>query len=200
MIEIKEYLYKLLKGEISLFKSFWIWFIALSFLIEMFFQIRFNQNPSMNKSYIEFLLFLFSLIYAILIFTIIYKSANNYKGSKIWVFLAKTIITINLFFSITFSIDVVKFYFFEDYSINKEIENFKSSLPIRVDSSSTLIDINKENKTIFYTYQLFNVALLKPTDISKFKSKVQDSLCEDESSLDLLKKDYILDYVLNFRT
>ena len=28
----------------------------------------------------------------------------------------------------------------------------------------------------------------------KFKKEIQDSLCEDQSSLDLLKKEYILNY------
>ena len=29
---------------------------------------------------------------------------------------------------------------------------------------------------------------------NKFKKQIQDSLCEDKSTLDLLKKDYILNY------
>ena len=50
--------------------------------------------------------------------------------------------------------DEIKSYFFEDYAIEKEIQDFKESLPIQVDSSSVLIDISKNKKTIFYYYQL----------------------------------------------
>ena len=194
MNEMKMYLKKLLKGEVSLFISFWFWFVGLSFFMEIFFQVKFNQNPFINNNYTELILFLLMFIYAVLIFMIIFRSANNYKGSKLWSFLAKTIVTINLFFSLSFSMDTIKFYFLEDYAIAKEIEDFKDSLPIQVDSVSVLIDIYKKNKTIFYNYQLFDVSLNKDADKNRFKKQIQDSLCEDESSLDLLKKDYILEY------
>ncbi|MBU0923399.1 hypothetical protein KKG81_00825 [bacterium] len=194
MNEMKEYLKKLLKGEVSLFISFWFWFIGLSFFIEIFFQLEFNQNPFIHKNLSELILFFAMFIYAILIFMIIFKSANNYKGSRLWSFIAKTVVSINLFFSLSFSIDTIKFYFLEDYAIEKEIEDFKQNLPIQVDSVSVLIDIYKKNKTIFYNYQLFDVSLNRDVDKNRFKKQIQNSLCEDESSLDLLKKDYILDY------
>ena len=176
MNKMKEYLKKLFKGEISLFISFWFLFIGLSFFLEIFFQPEFNQNPFVHNDLLEFLLFFLMLIYAILIFMIIFKSANNYKGSKLWSFLAKMVVTINLFFSLSFSIDTIKFYFLEDYAIEKEIEDFKTSLPIQVDSLSVLIDIYKKNKTIFYNYQLFDVSLEKDVDKNRFKKQIQNSL------------------------
>lgn len=138
--------------------------------------------------------YIFILIYSIIIFIIIFRSANRYKGSKVWSFLSKTIITINLFLSLSYSIDIIKFYFLEDYAIEKEITDFKKNLPMQVDSVSILIDIYKKNKTIFYNYQLFNVSLNEEKDKNRFKRQIQNSLCEDEVSLSLLKKDYILDY------
>ena len=194
MGEIKDYFKRLFKGEISLFVSFWFWFIGLSFFVELFFQIKFDQNLFINNNYSELLLFSSTFIYSILIFIIIFTSANKYNGSKIWSVLAKIIVSINLFFSVSFFMDVIKSYFFEDYAIEKEIQDFKESLPIQVDSSSVLIDISKNKKTIFYYYQLFDVSLIEDVDKNKFKRQIQDSLCEDESSLDLLKKNYILDY------
>ena len=124
----------------------------------------------------------------------VFKSAINYKGSKLWSSLAKVIITINLFISLSYSADIVKFYFLEDYAIEKEISDFKKNLPMQVDSVSILIDIYKRNKTIFYNYQLFNVSLNEEKDKNRFKRQIQNSLCEDEISLSLLKRDYILDY------
>lgn len=194
MNEIKQYIKKLLKGEISLFISFWFWFIFVSFLIEVFFQIESSENSFYETNYFQLFLYLIILVYSILIFIIIFKSANKYQGSKIWSFLSKTIITINLFFSLSYFVDIIKFYFLEDYAIEKEIESFKSSLPMQVDSVSILIDIYKKDKTIFYNYQLFNTTLNEESDKNKFKKQIQNSLCEDESSLTLLKKGYILNY------
>jgi hypothetical protein len=194
MIEMKEYLRKLLKGEVSLFIVFWFWFVGIYFFIEIFFQIEFSENSIINNNYSNIFLFLVILIYSILIFIIIYKSSNNYKGTKIWAFLAKIILTINLFLSFSYFIDIVKFYFAEDYTIEKEIADFRSNLPIKVNSTSILTDIYKKDKTIFYSYQLLEVAVEKNIDINRFKKQIQSSLCEDNSSLDLLKRDYILDY------
>ena len=106
----------------------------------------------------------------------------------------KSSLTINLFISLSYSADIVKFYFLEDYAIEKEISDFKKNLPMQVDSVSILIDIYKRNKTIFYNYQLFNVSLNEENDKNRFKRQIQNSLCEDEISLSLLKRDYILDY------
>ena len=184
----------LLEGKIPLFIAFWFWFIFISFFIEVFFQIESLNNTFYETNYSQLLLYIFILIYSIIIFIIIFRSANRYKGSKVWSFLSKTIITINLFLSLSYSIDIIKFYFLEDYAIEKEITDFKKNLPMQVDSVSILIDIYKKNKTIFYNYQLFNVSLNEEKDKNRFKRQIQNSLCEDEVSLSLLKKDYILDY------
>ena len=194
MNEMKIYFKKLLKGEISLFIVFWFWFVFVSFFIEVFFQIESLTNTFYETNYSQLFLYLIILIYSILIFVFVFKSAINYKGSKLWSFLAKVIITINLFISLSYSADIVKFYFLEDYAIEKEISDFKKNLPMQVDSVSILIDIYKRNKTIFYNYQLFNVSLNKENDKNRFKRQIQNSLCEDEISLSLLKRDYILDY------
>ena len=164
------------------------------FFIEVFFQIESLSNTFYETNYSQLFLYLIILIYSILIFVFVFKSAINYKGSKLWSFLAKVIITINLFISLSYSADIVKFYFLEDYAIEKEISDFKKNLPMQVDSVSILIDIYKRNKTIFYNYQLFNVSLNKENDKNRFKRQIQNSLCEDEISLSLLKRDYILDY------
>ena len=194
MNEMKIYFKKLLKGEISLFIVFWFWFVFISFFIEVFFQIESLSNTFYETNYSQLFLYLIILIYSILIFVFVFKSAINYKGSKLWSFLAKVIITINLFISLSYSADIVKFYFLEDYAIEKEISDFKKNLPMQVDSVSILIDIYKRNKTIFYNYQLFNVSLNEENDKNRFKRQIQNSLCEDEISLSLLKRDYILDY------
>ena len=194
MNEMKIYFKKLLKGEISLFIVFWFWFVFVSFFIEVFFQIESLSNTFYETNYSQLFLYLIILIYSILIFVFVFKSAINYKGSKLWSFLAKVIITINLFISLSYSADIVKFYFLEDYAIEKEISDFKKNRPMQVDSVSILIDIYKRNKTIFYNYQLFNVSLNEENDKNRFKRQIQNSLCEDEISLSLLKRDYILDY------
>ena len=193
----KNYFYKLISGETSLVVVFWFWFIFLSFLVEVFFEIFFMQTKYVQnkENYLEFFLYFVILIYSILISLTIYRTANKYSGSKIWSFLSKLLVSINLLFSINFFIEVSKFYFFEDYALEKEIESFKDKLPIQIDMNSTLIDIYKKDKTIYYKYQLHEVLLDDKFLKNKFKKQIQDSLCEDKSTVDLLKREYILNYI-----
>ena len=193
----KNYFFKLINGETSLVVVFWFWFIFLSFLIEVFFEMYFMQTKyAQNKeNYLEFFLYFVILIYSILISLSIYRTANKYSSSKIWSFLSKLLVSINLLFSINFFIEVSKFYFFEDYALEKEIESFKDKLPIQIDMNSTLIDIYKKDKTIYYKYQLHEVLLDDKFLKNKFKKQIQDSLCEDRSTVDLLKREYILNYI-----
>ena len=193
----KNYFFKLINGETSLVVVFWFWFIFLSFLIEVFFEMYFMQTKyAQNKeNYLEFFLYFVILIYSILISLTIYRTANKYSGSKIWSFLSKLLVSINLLFSINFFIEVSKFYFFEDYALEKEIESFKDKLPKQIDMNSTLIDIYKKDKTIYYKYQLHEVLLDDKFLKNKFKKQIQDSLCEDRSTVDLLKREYILNYI-----
>ncbi|MDD2894481.1 MAG: hypothetical protein PHG81_00560 [Aliarcobacter sp.] len=194
--ENKNYFYRLLKGESSFPIVFWFWFIFVSFLIELFFEIIFMDSIyAQNKeNYTEFFLYLVLTIYSFAIFLIIFRTANKYKGLKLWSFLSKVLVSINLFFSINFFIEVGKFYFYEDYGLEKEIASLKDNLPMQIDINSTLIDINKEKKNIYYKYQLNEVNLEDDILRNKFKKQIQDSLCEDPNTLDLLKRDYILNY------
>lgn len=194
----KNYFKKLLAGEVPLFISFWIWFIFATFLMEFFFDINFSENIYIQQNtkdkVFQLFVYFFSFLYSIFIFLVIFRSSNKYIGNKLWSFLAKVFVTINLFFSLTILSDIIKFYFLEDYSIKKEIDEFRSNLPIKIDKNSELIDINKEKKYIKYIYKFYNIEKLNKLSKHRFKKQVQDSLCEDESTLNLLKKDYILDY------
>ena len=155
-------------------------------------QTKYVQN---KENYLEFFLYFIILIYSVFILLTIFRTANKYNGSRIWSFLSKVLVSINLLFSINFFIEVSKFYFFEDYALEKEIESFKDKLPIQIDMNSTLIDIYKKDKTIYYKYQLHEVLLDDKFLKNKFKKQIQDSLCEDRSTVDLLKREYILNYI-----
>lgn len=58
----------------------------------------------------------------------------------------------------------------------------------------TLKDIYKDNKTIFYKYVFKNFEDLSLNDKEKLKNQVYQSICENKANLELLKKDYILNY------
>lgn len=194
--KFKNYFYQLFNGQTSLSFVFWFWFVFVSFCIEYLF-----ENNYLNYLYLEenfnfknFLIHSSILLYSVFIFLVIFRTTRNYKGNKIWSFLAKTFVMINLFFSISLYIEIHKDYFLEDYYISKDIEEFKKELPIEVDVNSSLIDIYKKDKNIFYKYSLVDVDLSLDENKKGLKKQVYESLCENKATLDLLKKDYILNY------
>ncbi len=195
----QSYFKRLLEGQINLNITFWIWFVFITLAINIFIDNSFSQvNYHQNANELKFsiIIYLLTFIYSILIFIAIYKSADNYTGNKIWPFLSKVIISINLFFSLLGAYEILKVTFFEDYAIKSEINSFKESLPLKVNSFSHLTDIGIEDKNIYYTYKLDKMDKTSANDynLKKFKSQIQDSLCEEENTLKLLKKDYILNY------
>ncbi len=118
---------------------------------------------------------------------------KNKKLSKKFLIL---FIFIGLIISIIINNNLFKISIFEDYIIKNQINSFKDDLPLRVNSFSELIDVNIEKRNIYYTYKLNSIHKKNSSsyNFKKFKSKVQNSLCEEEDTLELLKKDYILHY------
>ncbi|MFK2821460.1 hypothetical protein ACH5BK_00595 [Arcobacter sp. YIC-80] len=201
MTKIKELIKNLLKGKIPLKIVFWIYFILVTFLLNIFIQIDLNNSYyelTFNKTqtYINLALFFLLFIYTIFIFIAVIKSANQYKGSKFLAFLAKLTVTINLISTLFSTLDILKVYYFEDYFIGSQIKAYKAQLPIKVNSYTNLKNIDKIENKILYTYQIVNKKFshIANLNLKSFKKDVQNSLCEDETTLDLLKKDYVLKY------
>lgn len=195
----QSYFNKLIKGNISLAITYWLWFVFISILIKIyddynFYEISYQRSKEDEIFALSF--FLLTLIYSIFIFIAVNKSANKYNGKKLWSFLAKVMVSINLFLSIFAALDIMKVYFFEDYAIENQISSYQERLPLKIDSFTQLYNISKEDKNILYTYKLSQLDTKKERNFNfkRFEKKVQDSLCEDNTSLDLLKKDYILKY------
>ena len=201
MLENKKtsYFKRLMKGQINLNITFWIWFVFISLLVNIFIDNSFNQinyHQSNDRLILSIIIYLLTFIYSILIFIAVFRSADNYTGNKLWPFLSKVIVSINLFFSLFSAYDLLRVTIFEDYAIKSEINSFKNSLPLKVNSYSHLTDIGIEEKNIFYTYKLNNMDINSANNynLKKFESQIQDSLCEEENTLKLLKKDYVLNY------
>jgi len=95
---------KLIEGEISLKKAFWLYgniypfFISLIIIITiLYFQENIRESV-LNRVFLDISLFgkVIIIIQGIIFFTYIsfatlgiWRCANNYKGKKIWIYLAK---------------------------------------------------------------------------------------------------------------
>ena len=195
----RSYFRKLLNGELPLSITFWIWFVFLTLVLSVFTEVNFahiDEDKSSLSVKLDFLFYILTFVYTVFIFIAVIRSANKYKGSKLFSSSAKVLVTINLIVSLYSAIDITKLYFLEDYAISSEISLFQKELPIMVNSYTQLENIEKVDKSIFYTYKLLRKDIKKEKNLRlyRFKKDVQNSLCEDDNTLELLKKDYILDY------
>ena len=195
----ESYFRKLIKGELSLSITFWIWFVFANLLLNVFFGFDIGEDSfeiTESDKVIDFSLYSLRIIYTVFIFIAVIRSANKYLGSKIWSFMAKIMVTINLMFSLFALNDLARIYFMEDYIIKSEINKLKEQLPIKVDSYTQLENVEIIEKNIAYTYKLLSLNIQKNRmpKLNRFEKRVQESICEDENYLKLLKKDYVLNY------
>lgn len=194
----ESYFRKLVKGEISLAKTFWAWFILVTLILKLILGFNMDLHSLIQEDVNEFFtifFYLLTLIYTIFIFFAVFRSASNYEGNKFWPFMAKLIVSFYVVFSLMNAINTFRLYYSKDFLVSTQINYYKENLPMQVDSFTKLIDIKKENKNIYYIYQLFKIDKDHyDYKLAKFKSEVQNTLCETPSSLDLIKNDYILNY------
>lgn len=191
----QSYLKRLIKGDIPLSITFWIWFVFFSLILLVFIDFKYSsyeENKTTFELFLNFTFYIFTIIYSIFIFIAVIRSANKYKKSTFFSFLAKLAVTINLTFTLFTLMDIVKSSFYEDYALSERIETFKQSLPLRINTFLVLNDIQKDGKVIRYKYNFVKENIFKDKKIkfSSFKKRIQDSICYDESKLEFLKKDY----------
>ena len=84
--EDRPYLKKLLKGDISLSITFWLWFIFLTLLINIFIDntfLKISFKKTIGDEIFSISIYLLTLLYSILIFIAVQKSASKYIGIKL---------------------------------------------------------------------------------------------------------------------
>lgn len=87
---------RLMKGEVSLAYSYWL-FYSLPLGVADSFSQYFEAN---NAKDISFALDIFLIFYSVLALIFVWRSANNYEGRKLWAILAKIIVVFSLIFYI----------------------------------------------------------------------------------------------------
>ena len=81
----ESYFRKLIKGQINLATTFWIWFVFVTLAINIFIDNNFSQidyHRTTNDQTFSIIIYFFTFIYSIFIFISIHRSANNYLGNN----------------------------------------------------------------------------------------------------------------------
>lgn len=109
------FLLKMIRGDYGLFQTFWFFSFIPSLIFNLFLAIFQNK---MSDDIRLFLILLMSL-YSILVFIGIWKSANNYLGNRIWVFLSKLSVAMGILLLILSSIALFGLSSYNDVLISK---------------------------------------------------------------------------------
>ncbi len=180
--------------------TFWVLFVLVTLLFNYFINLDFiNYNFELESFNIQrnLILFFIYFIYSFFIFVLVIKAANRYEGSRFLTFFAKLFVTLNLVYTMLLSFNIIRSYFLEDYFITLQIEELNESLPMKVNSFSSLDSLTKNANTIHYKYKLEgNSHIFDKLELNsfRFQEQIKESLCETPNTKNLLKKDYNLIY------
>lgn len=100
--ERKSFLIRLIKGEISLPVTYWVFgYIAnILFLAIQSYMLECVKQKGQWDSIYDFFIFwsfsIFAIIYSIFICIAIWNSADNYKGRKLWATLSKAAVLLGI--------------------------------------------------------------------------------------------------------
>lgn len=177
---------------------FWFYFAFATILAREYYleEKLFIYNIFPTKIDIFFTIcFIIFVLYSIFIFIIILKKSKDISTNKFLVFLGNLIVTLHLIYTTSQTYNLANMTILKDHHVTSQINELKKNLPISVNSFTELIDINSKNNEISYVYKLDRSKdEIEMFDLKSFKNGVQESLCNETYSLDVLKYDYTLNY------
>lgn len=197
---INNYFLRLIKGEVPLSITFWVWFIFIGFVIKASTYLYYISSYSIENSYfieVNISITIFTFLYFSIIIFALYKSAINYNGSKVIQFLAKFIAIFTLFFMGESFFEKFRPYLQNDNEIVKnEIKLLNEKVPYKINNTITLIKADIKEENIYYTYRLEDFLQNKLQGINNqlFKDEIIQSNCKNINIAKLIEKDFIFNF------
>lgn len=177
---------------------FWFHFALIAIVVRQYYLEEkyyiFTIFPTKINFSFSFMFIIFTL-YTLLIFLVILRKSKTSSTNRFLVFMGNLVVTVHLIYTISQTYNLASLTVLKNYYITSQIDDLKTQLPISVNSFTELIDLNIQNKEIIYVYKLNKPKTnLEMIDLKSFKKGVQDSLCNEAYSIDVLKHDYSLKY------
>jgi len=146
-LEGKYFLTNLKEGNHSLFKTYWIYYVLVEFIIALMMRIitQIFEFGNYNQGFIfsSVIFFTYLVVYKRLVWMGIWRAANRYEGNKIWSFLAKFAVVISVL------ITIIAAYFIVENIHNSGNTAVLSSIPmfsvLAVGSWYIVIDIYRNS-------------------------------------------------------
>ncbi|WP_019217516.1 hypothetical protein [Legionella tunisiensis] len=94
---------KLWRGEYPLWLTFWVFAVSGTILLQgLFYLIEyFYSSASVWEIFSIYVMTAVELLYALFLWIVVGRSSKNYKGSRLWPIMAKIVIALSIFKSLT---------------------------------------------------------------------------------------------------
>lgn len=87
---------ELWRGEVTLFKAYWVYGFAVSVLLNGLMLMLLGLTQMTPNSPFFMVLWIATTAYGVFIAVAIWRSAGNYKGPKVWMALARTMVVLSI--------------------------------------------------------------------------------------------------------
>lgn len=189
---------KLLKGEIKLWITFWLFGILVIAFLNYFRNFLLNHVDQFNNITI-YVLDIFSLIYIVLIYIAIWNSADKYKGNQILAASAKLIVILSILQTL-FNYNtglLTSSTKNTEHRLSQEIELINKRLPIKIDDHTILFKIKSDNNKLFYYYKIVNLNQTQTENLKNYsavRKSIELSACRDKNLKFLLNENIVIIY------
>ncbi len=177
---------------------FWLYFALITVAFREYYLEEkltvYNIFPTSIDTLFSILFALF-VVYTLFIFILILRKSKTSQGNKFFLFFGNLVVTLHLIYTVSQTYNLSNITILKDYHVTSQINELRQTLPIPVNGFTTLVDISSQNSEIKYVYQLNKSKDdIASIDLKSFKEGIQDSLCNEAYSLDVLKYNYTLNY------
>ena len=180
---------------------FWFYFALISASFRVYFLdeqlLVFNIFPTKVTLTFSLLFFVF-VLYTLYIFIVLLRKSKTSKTSntnRFLLFTGNIIVTLHLVYTVSQAYNLLNQTLLKSYNVSSQIDELKKTLPVQINSFTSLVKVDSKKDEINYVYKLSNSKNdFKQFDLKSFKNGIQESLCNEAYSIDVLKHDYVLKY------
>ncbi|HHF7346185.1 TPA: hypothetical protein ACPSKB_002620 [Legionella feeleii] len=174
---------KLWRGEYPLWLTFWVFAVGGTLLLQGFvylIQFFYSSNSIQSVSFI-YLILAVALLYTVFLWIVTGRSSVNYKGRRLWPIMAKIVIALILFKSLT---DIYLIYEYETIKddfreqLVKKIQAKNKELPVKWGETLEWYKVAVEGNNMVFYYRFVNLNPLQQASLQISPALVQKRLNE----------------------
>lgn len=174
---------KLWRGDYPLWLTFWIFAVGGTVLLQGFvylIQYFYSSTTRLSVSFM-YLMLAVALLYALFLWIVTGRSSTNYKGPRLWPIMAKIVIALSIFKSLTdiyliYEYETIKDDFHEQ--LVKKIQAKNKALPIKWGETLEWYKVAVEGNNMVFYYRFVNLNPIQQVSLQISPALVQKRLNE----------------------